>query len=82
MDMSTIETANNLVRALREVDAELSAWGKVTRQEKLGMRVNDDFFTQLPYKHSPKQAFEAYRDSCINALKVRRAEVEAEIAAL
>lgn len=84
MDMETLKVANALVSKLREVDEELKAWAETTAPQHLGMQQhwNNHHLIPLPCKHSPRSAFEAYRDSCINALKVRRADIEAEIHAL
>jgi hypothetical protein len=84
MEMETLMQANKLVATIREIKKELEAWDETTKPSHLGMKQhwNGDHLIELPCKHSPTQAFEAYRNACINALKVRLAEVEAEIAAL
>jgi hypothetical protein len=84
MELETLDRANELRRAVRETEAELEAWEKTTRPTDLGMvqHWNNRHLVPLPCKHSPIAAFEAYRDACINAIKVRRAEYLAQIAAL
>lgn len=84
MDIETLHHANKLMATIREIDDELKAWAETTDPSHLGRKQhwNNGHLTPLPCKHSPRTAFEAYRDACVNALKVRRASVEAEIAAL
>lgn len=84
MKMEKLKAANTLVAKIHEVDAELKAWAETTAPQHLGMQQhwNNNHLIPLPCKHSPLAAFDAYRESCINALKVRRADIEAEIEAL
>lgn len=84
MDIETLNRANKMMAEIREIDDELKAWAETTEPCHLGRKLhwNNGHLVPLPCKHSPRHAFEAYRDACINALKVRRAEVEAQIAAL
>jgi hypothetical protein len=84
MEMETLKQANKLVSTIREIDGELEAWRETTEPSHLGRKQhwNNGHLIELPCKHSPRKAFDSYRDACVNALKVRRAEIEAEIAAL
>lgn len=84
MDIETLTKANRLLATIREIEGELQAWDETTSASQLGraQHWNSGHLVPLPCKHSSQAAFAAYRDACINALKVARAEAEAEIAAL
>lgn len=86
MDIETLEKANEIMRSTYEVEKELKAWGKVNHPTDLGMvyqkRLHDSHYVELPCEYTPVAAFNAYREACINALKVRHAEFLAELAAL
>lgn len=84
MEIAKLEQANALVSKIREIDAEIKAWSETTAPHHLGMQQhwNDNHLVPMPCKHSPRSAFDAYRDSCINALKVKRGEIEKEIEAI
>ena len=84
MDIEKLKIANTMLQQIGEIDLELHAWEETTRPTHLGMRQhwNDGHLIPLPCKHQPKSAFAAYRDSCINALRVLRADIENQIRAL
>lgn len=84
MDMEKLKQANALVKKLSEINEELEAWDATKEPCNLGMqqRWNNNYLVPLPCKHTPRPLFYEYRDNCINALKVKQAETEAELAAL
>ena len=84
MDIEMLNQANKMMATIHEIDDEIKAWTETTEPSHLGIKQhwNNGHLIPLPCKHSPRAAFVAYRDACINALKVRRAEVETQIAAL
>lgn len=84
MDIETLNIANAMVKTIKEIDDELQAWSETTAPVHLGRKQhwNNGHMVPLLCKHSPRAAFDAYRDACINALKVRRTETEAQLAAL
>jgi hypothetical protein len=70
--------ACKLAVQMREVEEELKAWDETRSKSDLGhkQKWNSDHLVELPCRHTPVAAFEAYRQACINALKVKMTELQ------
>jgi len=78
MTSEQYEQARSVKKALGEVENELKAWKETETPRDLGHKQhwNNGHLVALPSKHSPAEAFVAYKSACVNALKVKKAELD------
>lgn len=72
-----VETIN---RKIREIDSDLKLWAQVRNPQDLGCKQhwNSDHMIELPWRHTPPEAFTAYKQACENAMKAKRADLRRE----
>jgi hypothetical protein len=66
---------------ISEINEELSVWKAISDKSALAYK-SIHGTRNIPCRHTSDTAFAAYRDAVMNELKVKRADAEAELAAL
>lgn len=77
MTTEQFKQAQEIQTDIREVEKEIATWEGMGCKFNLGMRFENtrDHFTELPCRHISDESFQAFRQSCINALKVKRIQL-------
>lgn len=87
MDQATLDKANQLQGEIRQLEADLCAWEEtIVRPNKMGkdehIHTSARCYARWPFSSINEQAFVAFRQACINDLKVKLAELRQELEAL
>lgn len=77
MTNEQFDRVETIKRKIGEIDADLKLWDSVRCPQDLGCKQhwNNDHMVELPWRHTPREAFIAYKQACENAMKAKRADL-------